>query len=282
MNKNVTIIGGDLRIVKLSQMLANNNNIFTYGLEKTEKIKNVIKCASIEEATHKGEFVISSVPLSKDNEKIIAPFSNNDIFIAEVIENLNNKLFIAGKINPEIFSSVKYIDLLEREELAVLNCISTAEGAIQIAMEETQRTLHGSKILILGFGRIGKLLAKMLSGIGAKVYCEARKYKDIAWIKSYGYSDINLNELDNYIPDFDIIINTIPVMMLDKKKLDLIRKDCLIIDLASNPGGIDFDYAKEKEIKTIWALALPGKVAPITSAEYIKQTIYNVLEETRL
>ena len=76
------------------------------------------------------------------------------------------------------------IDIMKCEELAVLNSISTAEGAIQIAMEETNHTLHDSNILILGFGRIGKVLAKMLNAIGANVYCEARKNEDLAWIKN--------------------------------------------------------------------------------------------------
>ena len=161
----------------------------------------------------------------------------------------------------------------------VLNAISTAEGAIQIAMEETIRTIHGSNVLIMGFGRIGKILAKELQGLGANVYCEARKNEDLAWIKAYGYNAIHLNELDNYLNDFHIIINTIPNLVLDEKKLNLLNKDCLIIDLASNPGGLDRDNAKKIGIKTIWALSLPGKVAPLTSAEFIKDTIYNIFQE---
>ena len=66
-------------------------------------------------------------------------------------------------------------------------------------MEETQRTLHGSNVLVMGFGRIGKVLAKMLDGIGAKVYCEARKNEDISWIKAYGYNPIHLNDLDENV-----------------------------------------------------------------------------------
>ena len=66
-------------------------------------------------------------------------------------------------------------------------------------------------------------------------------------------------------------------MMIDKKKLTYVREDTLLIDLASAPGGIDMEAAKKKGIKAIWALALPGKVAPITTAEIIKDSIYNVL-----
>lgn len=193
---------------------------------------------------------------------------------------------IAGNINNEILKNaesedVKVIDLLKREELAVLNTISTAEGAIQIAMEETSRTIHGSNVLVMGFGRIGKILAKMLNGIGAKVYCEARKNEDFAWIKAYGYNLVPLKNLKNEISKFDIIINTIPSMILTREYLERVNKEALIIDVASMPGGVDNIVAKELGIRTILALSLPGKVAPITSAEFIKDTFYNILEEIK-
>ena len=146
-------------------------------------------------------------------------------------------------------------------------------------MEETQRTIHGSNVLVMGFGRIGKVLSKMLDGIGAKVYCEARKHEDIAWIKAYGYEPIHLNDLNENLNKFDVIINTIPFTVLGNERLDLVKKDVVLIDIASNPGGIDRKAAKEKDLKLIWALSLPGKVAPLTSAEFIKETIYHVLKE---
>ncbi len=199
---------------------------------------------------------------------------------------MKRKTLIAGNINKEILKNaesedVKVIDLLKREELAVLNTISTAEGAIQIAMEETSRTIHGSNVLVMGFGRIGKILAKMLNGIGAKVYCEARKNEDFAWIKAYGYNLVPLKNLKNEISKFDIIINTIPSMILTREYLERVNKEALIIDVASMPGGVDNIVAKELGIRTILALSLPGKVAPITSAEFIKDTFYNILEEIK-
>ncbi len=146
-------------------------------------------------------------------------------------------------------------------------------------MEETTRTVHGSNVLVMGFGRIGKVLANMLDGIGAKVYCEARKDEDIAWIKAYGYNPIHLNDLNEHLGMFDVIINTIPFQVLDKDRLELVNPEVVIIDIASNPGGVDRFAAKQKGIKLIWALSLPGKVAPISSAEFIKETIYHILEE---
>ena len=231
--------------------------------------------------------IISSIPLSKDKKHITAPYSDKKIEINEILKDIKNKFFISGNIDETIYEiarekNIKVIDILKREELAILNAISTAEGAIKIAIEETKKTLHGSNILITGFGRIGKILAKMLDGIGANIYCEARKESDLAWIKAYGYKQIHINHLNDNLNKFDIIMNTIPNIIFDEERLKKIKKDCLIIDLASVPGGIDKKSAIENEIKTIWALALPGKVAPITSAEYIKETIYNIFNEIKL
>lgn len=92
-------------------------------------------------------------------------------------------------------------------------------------------------------------------------------------------NSIHLNNLDEHLEKFDIIINTIPFQILDSDRLDLLKKDVVIIDLASNPGGVDRKAAREKDLKVIWALSLPGKVAPLTSAEFIKETLYHVLKE---
>ena len=117
-----------------------------------------------------------------------------------------------------------------------------------------------------------------MEGLSCRVTCSARKKEDFAWIKSYGYDCIDTNLLGENLSQFDIIINTVPHLILDKKRLEYVKKDSLLIDLASKPGGIDLENAKERGIKTVWALALPGKVAPETSAEFIKDTIYNILK----
>ena len=281
MNKKISIIGGDLRIKKLAEMLAKDGNtVYTYGLDKQE---NIIQCETIKELVESADIIIGPVPFSSNGKTINATFSNNEIQIEDLTKELKNKTFIAGAIRDNVYellknNNVEIIDILKREELSVLNSISTAEGAIQIAMEQTEITLCGSNVLILGFGRIGKVLAKMLLGIGANVYCEARKPHDLAWIQAYGYTPIDIKKLNENLNKFDVIINTIPSIVLDASNLDKLKEDCLVIDLASNPGGVDKQEIKKRNIKFVWALSLPGKVAPVTSAKYIKETIYNILE----
>lgn len=286
MEKAITVVGGDLRIVKLVEMLISDGyKVYTYALENSEELLSldgVEMCPTLQEAVSYSKVVVGPVPLSSDRRRISSPFGRNIVELEEFIEALKGKYLIAGNINiTEQLDNmgVQYTDLLKREEFSVLNTIATAEGTIQIAMEETQRTVHGTNVLIMGFGRIGKVLAKMLDGIGAKVSCEARKNEDISWIKAYGYNPIHLNDLNDNLNQFDIIINTIPFQILDSERLDLVKNDAVIIDLASNPGGVDRKVAREKGIKVIWALSLPAKVAPLTSAEFIKETLYHVLKE---
>ncbi len=284
--RKFTVIGGDLRNVKLANLLlADGNSVNIYGFKNAGFELGIPESEDLQKAIDDSDIVIGPLPCSNDNETVNAPFHPEKININEVFKIMKkNQLFIAGRISDKIIHlagvyNVYCTDILEREEMAVLNAIPTAEGAIQIAMEEMPITLHDCRALILGFGRIGKMLAKMLQGIGVKVFVEARKYSDIAWIKSYSYKPVYINELGDYIGQMDVVFNTVPHIMLDANMLGKLKNDCLVIDLASKPGGVDFERAKAMGIKVIWALSLPGKVAPITAAKFIKETIYNILEE---
>lgn len=153
------------------------------------------------------------------------------------------------------------------------------EGAIQIAMEELPSTLHGARALVIGYGRLGKLLAHRLSALGAKVSVAARSCADLAWIEAYGYGVEHSGQLEGWLCCYDLVVNTVPARMLDGSVLSDLRPGCLVIDLASKPGGVDFDAASRLGIKAIWALSLPGKVAPVTAGRSIRTTIYNILNE---
>ena len=288
MKNKFAIIGGDLRIIKLAEMLANEENeIYVYGLEKSEDIKNkanIIQCDSIRKAIQNVEIVIGPIPFSSNGVTLNTPFSEKEITVREMMHAINAKVLIAGGITPEVYEMandeyIEIIDIMKREELAVLNTIATAEGTIQIAIENTNKIIHGCEVLILGFGRIGKVLARKLAGLSVKVTCAARKDEDLAWIQAYGHKATNINTIGENLRQYDIIINTVPHMILNQERLQYLKDDCLLIDLASNPGGIDKKAVKDRKFKFVWALSLPGKVAPTTSAEFIKDTIYNIVKE---
>ena len=282
MKHKIAIIGGDLRIIKLAEMLVKDGNeIYTFGIDTVE---GTIQCENIKKALKNVEIVIGPIPFSSNGTTINMPFSDKSLSIRELMHAMNAKILIAGGIAPEVYELandeyIEIIDIMKREELAVLNTIATAEGTIQVAIENTNKILHGSKVLILGFGRIGKVLARKLAGLSAKVTCAARKDEDLAWIRAYGHMETNINAIGENLSEYDVIINTVPHLVLTSEKIKYVKDDCLLVDLAPNPGGIDKKAAKDKNLKLIWALALPGKVAPVTTAEFIKDTVYNILKE---
>jgi dipicolinate synthase subunit A len=280
------IVGGDIRLAKLTELLSKENIVNVYGInsefinrEFNEKGSSNIRFSNLEECVFESDFVIYSIPFSRDGTNINAPLYDGKISIQNLLDSLNNNtILFAGQINETIQDKliekdIRFVDLLEIEELTIQNCIITAEGAIQVAMEESNFCLHDSNVLILGYGRIGKILANMLTGFGCRIYCEARKDSDLAYINAYGYVPIRLAELDNNLDKFSYIFNTVPATILDSNRLDHIKQDAIIIDLASSPGGIDYEYAKKRGIKAILALSLPGKVAPLASAKYLFDAI---------
>lgn len=282
--RRFTVIGGDNRNIKLAYLLARDGHrVGAYGLEKGDI--SIYQYKKLDEAISNADIIIGPLPMTRDRNNFNAPYSVKMINIDEVISLLSeHQIFTAGKIDKNFLLKAKkrginFQDYFAREEMQVLNAVPTAEGAIQIAMEHMDITLHNSKSMVLGYGRIGKVLTRMLHDIGANIYVGARKYKDLAWAKNFGYIPVHIKELSQYIHDVDVIFNTIPSLILDSKLLSKINKSCIVIELASNPGGIDLKKAQEYKIKLIKANGLPGKVAPITAANIIKDTIYNIIEE---
>lgn len=133
--------------------------------------------------------------------------------------------------------------------------------------------------MIIGFGRIGKVLAKCLAGLGAHVTVSARKAEDFAWITAAGYQKTDTRRLGECLGQYNAVFNTVPSLILKKPLLERLKPGCLCIDLASKPGGVDGKAAAELGIKCIWALSLPGKVAPHTSGDIIRNSLYNILDE---
>ena len=146
-------------------------------------------------------------------------------------------------------------------------------------MEELPITLHGARVLVIGAGRLGKVLCQQLKGLGAGVNLAARKFSDLAWAQVWGCGAERSDQLSGWLCSYDLIINTVPVPILGREELSDLKPGCLVIDLASKPGGVDFSAASDLGVKVIWALSLPGKTAPVTAGLAIKAAIYNILTE---
>ena len=288
MKNRYLVLGGDLRNVKLAGMLADDGNrVYSFGQDRSDEILDdgrIEKCISLKTAMEKAQVIIGPVPFSSNEDFIYAPFAHDKIMIDDLMKTNKGKIFISGSIKDNLRKQLdeKYmevIDIMKRDDLAILNTIATAEGTIEVAIKNTDKILQGSRVLILGFGRVGKIVANKFSKMSAIVTCAARKVSDLAWIKAYGYNSLNINDMLYDLKEFDIIINTVPQTILRERELKHIDAEALIIDLASSPGGIDGKIAKSMGLNFIWALALPGRIAPSSSAKFIKDTVYTIIEE---
>jgi len=287
--KSLLFVGGDLRQIRaINEISKKGFEVSVLGFDTEKKAdfcESVTFLHDFSEINDVYDAVVLPLPYSVDGKNINAPFCRFDISVTEVFDSISSKnIILAGRCDPKLKAiaenhRVMLVDYLCREELAMLNAIPTAEGAIQIAMEETAHTIHSSECLVIGNGRIGKILSKMLHGIGAQVTVAARKKGDLAYGYAMGVKTVPIAELSRIIDSVDVIFNTAPSLILDFDLLARMNRNTLIIDLASKPGGVDFDEARRRGIKVIWALSLPGKVAADTAGDIICSTILNIIEE---
>ncbi len=277
------IIGGDMRSLYLADLLKKEyHRVEIYGFDK--KFSEAANLNPVQMAADT-DIIICGIPLTTGGGVVNMPLSEKSLPVNTLVEAISaDTLFVAGKIEDDVRAALEnkgitYIDLLEREEMAILNAIPAAEGAVELVIKAIPRTIHNSKIFILGYGRIGRVLSRILHGFGAEVWVEARKYSDLSWIEACGYKPVHIRDFERYVTDMDVIINTVPYPLLTEEVLNKIHLDCYLLDLASKPGGINFAYAEKLGFKVDWALSIPGKIAPLTAAQIIKRTIDNVILE---
>lgn len=277
MMRTFGVIGGDRRQLELARLLeADGHTVRTYGLEGRRNSEGGLP------RTAAAEVVILPLPLCK-GEGVLncqeAPVPTAELFRLFC----PGQLVLAGQVRPPQRweaeeREVTLVDYFQREELTVANAAITAEAAVQVAMEHLDRTLLGMECLVLGFGRIGKLLSHRLSGLGARVSASARRPEDLAWIRAYGYRALETGALDGRLASMGAVFNTIPSPVLDAGLLAQLPDSCLCVDLASVPG-IDQAAAEDLGRKALWERSLPGRLAPCAAAAVIRDAVYYILEE---
>lgn len=276
------VIGGDERMKYLAQSIAADGYpVCVYGLEKLGTCRGAAEC-DLPQLAAKSSVILLPLPATKDGLFLNAPYAENEIRLDDDFARFFMHKTVCGGMlqrltaSSSLWREIEPEDYYRREELAVGNAIPTAEGAVGIAIREYPGTINGAKCLITGFGRIGKNLAIILRGMGAEVFCAARKKADLMQMRAFGVQPLTYREISRR---FDLIFNTVPARVLTSPVLMQQTRDTLIIELASAPGGIDLKRAEELHLHVIDAPSLPGRVAPKTAAEYIKEAVYNILEE---
>ncbi len=286
-DKTYLVAGGDLRQLYLAKALAHRGSrvYITCFDEAFELDKRLIPVDQLSQIDEKLDCIVLPLPVTNDGVTVNTPLSKKRLELETVLQKaVPSTVIFGGKVEKPFQTAcfdrgLEVIDYLEREELAVLNAVPTAEGALEILMQELPTTLFGTKCLLTGFGRISKVMAKYLTALGVSVTVAARRYSDLAWARVYGCEGIHISRIAERAGSFDMIVNTVPAKLFDHGVLSKLQDHCLVLDLASKPGGVDFELAKQLGVKVIWALSLPGKVAPVTSGEIICDTIQNILAE---
>ncbi len=273
--KKILIIGGDTRIEYLADSLAEEG----FSVEKFDGSE------ALKTAVSRCDAVVLGLPCSRDDKTVEAPNLKDEILFKDLFHIMGkDKLLLAGKMSDGVKAvadlfMVKWVDYFGREDFELLNAVPSCEGAIQIAMEELPITIFGANVVVTGFGRIGELLSIMLKNLGANVTVCARRSSQRAKARTRSLHAAPFSYLGECMSGADIVFNTVPHQVIKREHLSG-AKETLVIDLASKPGGVDMDAARDLGVKVIWALGLPGKVAPITAGNIIKETICNIFSES--
>ena len=284
-NAKIAVIGGDRRQAAAAEYFAGQGyNVVIFGVSPAD-CYDLKMADTLAEALYDADIAVLGLPYSNDGVKLCCPGFSREIRIQDILNPQYTSLKVfGGRLDPSAYAladvyGIRLFDYYDREELCVLNAIPTAEGALAIALNEMKTTIHGSYALITGYGRIGRVLSGMLKALGCRVIVSARHPSDLAWAESQALSWIHTSEISSVIPEADVIFNTIPHTIFCEPELSRLRSGVPLIDLASKPGGVDLEAAKRLGTNLIWALSLPGKVAPITAGHYIARTIIHMLED---
>lgn len=282
--KTFGIVGGDKRQLFLAKSISDScYDVILGGFDKLQS-SGALVLADVKTAIFESDAVIFPLPSVRADTSINTPFSDRTVILdeEELSELMRKPIFVSMKEKflkayPSL-RDARVFDYAAKEEFAILNALPTAEGAVECAMSRYEGTIANSKCLIVGFGKIGKILARMMHSLNADVTVSARKVSDFAYISALGYKVKNTQSLRS-IRGYDIVFNTVPVVIFDKELLMNTDRNTLIIDLASLPGGVDFEAAHKFNLDAVRALSLPGKCAPKTAGEIIKTTVFNIIEE---
>lgn len=287
-NQKVVVIGGDARYLEVINKLADEvATVFLIGFDQLSFDDPAIRQTDLEKIDMR---VIDAMvlPVAGTNTagEVEATYSDKAIYLTDELlaQTPEHCIIYTGTSNSFLDQAAKSTDrklvrLFARDDMAIFNSIPTAEGALKLAFEEKDVTIHGSNVMILGFGRVGITVARLFDSVGANVNVGVRKSSDVARISEMGLKPVRLDNLEKKIGTMDICINTIPHLVIGSTIISAMEKSTLIIDLASKPGGTDFEFAKKQGIKALHALGIPGKTAPKSAGRIIGKVLLELLEK---
>ena len=284
---DIAVLGGDARSLAMIEDLAASGAVVSVAGLPPDVIPAGVRYFSEPEACLAGvSAVILPVPGVSEKGYLYSPLVEQPLAFTEDLAARfppGIPVFVgtAGPVLDKIASSsrLRLVELMKMDEVAILNSIPTAEGAVQMAMEMMPITIHGSCAFVLGFGRTGATLARLLGAMGARTMVAARRPEYLARITELGLIPVPFADLSHYLGEADVVFNTVPAQVLTGEVLDKVSPGTVIIDLASAPGGVDFQRAESIGVNAVLAPGLPGKVAPKTAGRILAKVIIRLLHE---
>ena len=280
------VTGGDLRQVYAARAFGKMGiSTVVYGLPKEFEHHHVERASSLKEALEDADVTAAPVPFLRENQ---IPGQNFYIDLTE--ENFlkylkKGSLFCAGGI-PEAFlenaekKGIHCFDYLKDPFTAMENTVAAAEGAIAQAIMSSPENLRGSRCLVVGYGRCGRTLAGYLQNMFCRTMVWEIHRERAAQAKAAGIQVLEERELPRALSLAAFIFQTAPCKVLGKELLKYIRKDTCIIDIASPPGGLDYEAAEEAGLSPMQLLGIPGKYAPKASGEILALAAVRKLSES--
>lgn len=263
--KKITVIGGDDRLKVVERDLRNANmEVDTLGLYENDN-------ANITTS----DVLVLPVPTTRDALTVNTPLTGRPIPLSHIKDNTTDRQLIL--CCGYLFQNKNCIDYGALDSYSILNAVPTAEGAIKAAIELTPYTLWQSRVLVIGYGRVGKILADRLKALGCDVTVSARKPVDFSMLDAYGFKHIHSASLNDKPLEYDIIFNTVDVKVIDDSALADCKAD-LMIDLSSK-GGFCLKTANENHIKAMMLPSIPGKIAPQTAGKILSKTIMQLIDQ---
>ncbi len=280
----IVVLGGDNRQYYMVEQLHQLGfPVAVYGLDMKDLSSVIYEANSIREAMSFGKIVICPVPFSKSCEDIFSKSTLDDLTVENLLSYLNEAHILFGGCIPSKVKEfcnekkIPYYDLMGDECVTIANAVATAEGAILEAIKRSPLTLHQNRSLVFGYGRCAKILADKLKGLSSKVTITVRSKEALAMATAYGFETIPIADINKYLAEFPFIFNTIPSIIMDAASLSYVQKDVTIIDIASAPGGLNYEYCNQMHINASLCPALPGKYSPKTSAKILNDVLLSYL-----
>lgn len=285
---DIAILGGDRRTACMAPLLAEKGYRIlcfrTAGITCSPSIKSKIAFTdSLREALDSAPVIVGGIPFTKSDSLYCEENADAAISISELQRSIHRHQKIFAGVIPEDFRrtceerEISCHDFMLDEPMTLYNAVSTAEGAILEALLHKDTNLHMSNTLVLGYGRCGKIIADRLKGLHACVTVCSNDANELALACALGFETLPLSKLWNNICCYEYIFNTIPARILNRRCLEKVSPNALIIDIASNRAGADYETARKLKVNIRFCPGLPGKYAGESCAKYLTDYVINRL-----